>query len=401
MTTEPPRRIPPVRRGSRDERRDATVRALAAGDQAYCAYCGAPLPPLPPKGGRPSAYCPAGPDRYGSWGARTITCAMLDEHREIWITVYGADQPMTELDVHTLDERLTAAQAVLDPVRAEIAALHNHATGELAAALAARQAAEEQRDHAVANAEAAHTERDHATAEAEQAREQAAHAREQQSAAEKQASEALAERDHALAARDAAHREAEVARADRQRALDQAAAAQQRIAELQDNLAGERATALERLDQLRREEEQAKAELRTTLTEQWEQRLAAQAEQFTRRQHEVQTVADQRITDLTERLTRSTEHYAASLAPLHDQLAALRSEVAERSSAAATAADQLAELRHHLGQLLDTTIDPATDLTTDEGPLRQRLRTLLDTSAAPSGTHKRTLEQAAQDRSVG
>lgn len=366
------------------------MRALAAGKQAYCAYCGSPLPPLPPKGGRPTAYCPADADRYGTWGAKTITCAMLDEHREIWVTVYGADQPMTELDVHALDERLTAAQTVLDPVRAELTALHNHVTGELAAALSARRVAEEQRDGAVAAAEAARAERDHAAAEAERAREQAADARERQSAAEKQAGEALAERDQALAARDAANREAEAAHADRQRALDQAAAAQQRIAELQDTLAGERATALERLDQLRRDEEQARVELRTTLTEQWEQRLATQAEQLTRRQHEIQTVADQRITDLTEQLTRSTEHYAASLAPLQDQLATLRREVAERSSAAATAADQLAQLRHDLGRLIDTATaegtDPTTHPATDDGALRQRLRALLDAGAERSDT---------------
>lgn len=382
-STQDPRHVPPARRGSRDERREATVRALAGGEQAYCAYCGQRLPPLPPKGGRPSPYCPADPDRYGTWGAKTITCAMLDEHREIWVTVYGPDQPMTQLDVHTLDERLTALQAVLDPARTEIAALHAHATAELEAALAARQAAEEQRDHAVAAAEAATTERDDAIARAEQADAEAAAAREAQAAAEKQAGDALAERDQALASRDTAHREAEAARTDRQHALDQAAAAQQRIADLQDTVAGERATALEQLDRLRREEEQSRAELRTTLTEQWQQRLADQAEQFTRQLQQVQTTADQRITDLTEQLARSTEQYAGSLAPLHDQLASLRQEVAERSSAAATVADQLAELRGNLAQLIDTETAEGTDPATGEGALRQRLRALLDAGKEP------------------
>ncbi len=371
---EDARLAPPARRGSREERREATLRALAAGEEARCAYCGQPLPPLPPKGGRPTPYCPADPERYGQWGAKTITCAMLDEHREIWVRVYGTDQPMTQLDVHTLDQRLAALLAVLDPVRAEVAALQTHTTGELASALTARENAEAERHQAVEAAQAAQARSDQAVADAETARAEAAGAREAQAAAEKQAHDATAERDQAVAERGAAHQDAETARTDRQHALDQLAEAHQRVAELQATLASERASALERVDQLRREDEQARHDLRTSLTEQWQQRLAAQAEEFTQRLREAQTAADQRVAELTDQLTHSTQNYADSLAPLHAELATLRGQLAEQTTTATAAQRQLDQLRDNLTH--------AVAESADDGSLRQRLRALAASGAA-------------------
>ncbi|MEV0052481.1 hypothetical protein AB0H34_18505 [Saccharopolyspora shandongensis] len=374
-TSEDGRAVPPARRGSRDERREATLRALAAGEEAHCAYCGQALPPLPPRGGRPTPYCPADPDRYGHWGAKTITCAMLDEHREIWVQVYGPDQPMTHLDVHTLDQRLTALLAVLDPVRAEVAALQAHTTGELNTALTARETAEADRRHAVHAVRTAEAARDEALAQATQAREEAEAARTEQAAAAEQAGQAAAARDQALAERSAAHQEAEAARTDRQQALDQVAAAHQRIADLQTTLASERATALERLDQLRREEAQARQELRTDLAEEWQQRLTGQAEGFTQKLQDVQATADQRITELTSHLTQSTEAYAKSLAPLHDQVATLRSQLAEQTKASTSARQGLRELHDSLAHVLHHA--------TADDTLREQLQTVLDGSTTP------------------
>ncbi len=361
--------VPPARRGSRDQRRETTLRALAAGDEAYCAYCGQVLPPLPSRGGRPTPYCPADPQRYGNWGAKTITCAMLDEHREIWVQVYGPDQPMTQLDVHALDERMSAVLAVLDPVRTEVAALQQHATGELSSALDSRDTADAERRQAEKAARAAEAERDRAVADAERARAEVEAARGEQAAAAQQAEQALADRDQALSERRAAQEEAEAARTDRQHALDRVSAAHERITGLQSALAEERATALERLDELRRQEEQARQSLRAALTEEHEQRLREQSQDFTQRLRDLQRAADERVAELTEQLTSSTRGYAESLAPLHEEIGTLRRDLAARTAAATDAHRRLDALRDSLGHALDATGD-------DE--VRQRLRGILE-----------------------
>ncbi|WP_344927441.1 hypothetical protein [Saccharopolyspora gregorii] len=353
-------RTPPARRGSRDERRETTLRALAAGEDAACAYCGEPLPPLPPRGGRPTPYCAPDPDRYGQWGAKTISCAMLDEHREIWTRVYGPDQPMTHLDVHALDERLAGLTGVLDPVRTEVAALRQHATEQLATALTARATAEADRDDALEKSRAAEHDRDRARAEAAEAHEQAATARAAQETAEAERDQAVQDRDAAHADRDAARRDSAQAHADRQAALTQAAAAQQHITELNDARATERAAALDEQERLRHEADEERQRLRDELDQHWRQRLHDQEAALTERITATREAADARAAELTDRLTEATRSYAAGLAPLHAELAAERTAHAEQQAAAATARREHEEFRTALRQALTT--EPGDEL---------------------------------------
>jgi chromosome segregation ATPase len=366
------RLVPPRRQATREQRREATLRALAAGEEALCAYCGEVLPPIPSRGGRPTPYCPADAERYGQWGAKTITCAMLDEHREMWVQVYGPNQPMTHLDVHALDERLASLHAVLDPVRDEVAGLQAHVSTELRAALQARDSADAERREAREQVRAAAAQRDEALVEAAGARDDAEAARTAQAEEHARAAQAIRDRDQAIAARNAAQHDAETARGDRQHALAQLNTAQQRIAELQNTLAGERATALEQLDQLRREEEQAREAQRLSLTEECEQRLRAQAEDFTQRLRAGQADADRRITELAGQLSEATRSYAGSLAPLHDRIAALQAELAEQAGKAADAWQQVDDVRKDLARCLELT---------DADTIRDLLQATLDRTA--------------------
>lgn len=299
----PVRNVPPVRRGSRDERREATVRALADGREAHCAYCGHPLPPLSPRGGRPTPYCVADPERYGQWGAKVISCAMLDEHREIWVTVYGADQPMTSLDTQALETHLSGALTALNPLTEQIDALRTHITGQTTAALAAQADAEAARDVALEKERVARAEQagamaaaEHAVAEAEAARQRAEADHVELVAAAAMAAQAVKDRDDAIAARDEADR-------TRQRALEQVTATQDRIAALQTELAGERISALDRLEHANRAADRAQQALRAEL----EHRLREQAEAFDARAQAIQESADQRIAQFTA--TRSTRNW--------------------------------------------------------------------------------------------
>ncbi|WP_216204547.1 coiled-coil domain-containing protein [Amycolatopsis aidingensis] len=365
-----PMEAPPIRRGSRDERREATLRALAAGQEARCAYCGRSLPPLPSRGGRPTPYCAADPDRYGKWGAKVISCAMLDEQREIWLTVYGPDQPMTRIDTQVLDERLGSLLGTLDPVRAEVAALREQASTETAAALTAKDEAEQARQRAQEEAEDAVAERDRALAEAERTREQAESDRAEREAAQQAAEQAGRDREQALSDRQAAQQDRDRAEADRQRALDQAAAAQDRIAELQTSLAGERAATLERIDQLRRAEEQERGQLRAALEEEHRQQLRARTAEFDEQLRAAQAAADQRITELTGRLTEATRHYADTLGPLHERIAALERELAARSSAETALSRRFEQVHAAVTQALADT--------TEDQPLRERVAAALE-----------------------
>jgi hypothetical protein len=360
---------PPARRGSREDRREATLRAFTAGGDARCAYCGRPLPAIPARGGRPTPYCPADPDRYGQWGAKVITCAMLDECREIWVSTYGADQPMTQVDVAVLDQRAGTLLAALDAVREEVGALHARVGDETAAALAAKAGAEQAQAQAQAQARQALAESAQALAEVAQARRQAEDDRAQLRTARELADRAIQDKDHALAQRQAAENDKSKAEADRQRALDHVSAAQDRIAELQTALAGERATILERLDQLRREHDQARADLRTTLTTEHEQRLRARTDELNEQAHALSAAADHRVTELTSRLTQATQTYADALGPLHSQLGRLRDDLTEQTAAANTARRQLDDLRRTLNQALNHT--------TEDQPLRQRVAAAL------------------------
>ncbi|OAP22655.1 MULTISPECIES: hypothetical protein [Amycolatopsis] len=330
---------PPIRRGSREERREATVRALAAGDEAGCAYCGRPLPPIPRQGGRPTPYCPADPERYGRWGAKVVTCAMLDEQREIWVTVYGPDQPMTQLDTRALDEQLGSALSALDPLHAELSALRTHVTDQTAAALKAREEAEAARDEALEQVRVANAERAHAVTDAEEAR--AAEA-----AARKQSEVDREERDAALASAVAARKAQETALAvrdeaenNRQRALEQAAAAHDRVTALQREISALRATAVEDLEQARRTAAEAQQELRASLTvehesrmREQEQRLREQAAEADKRVRGVQLAADQRVAESAAQVSQATKAYAETLAPLHAELAELRARLSARQA---------------------------------------------------------------------
>ncbi|MGW0889549.1 hypothetical protein [Saccharopolyspora sp. NPDC002578] len=349
----------PVRRGTRAQRRERTLRAMAEGLDAHCAYCGEPLPPVPSKGGRPTPYCPADSDRYGNWGAKTITCAMLDEQREIWMQVYGPDQPMTKVDLGGLRDRLADLKGALAPVHDEIAGLEQLATAELARALDARQEAETARTDAQDTARAAVAERDEALSAAQQADARAEAATAERDEAVERATHAGQERDQALADRDAARDETTRAGADRQAALEQATTAQQHITELHNALAGERATALDRVDVLRREHEQAQQELRRELDEHHQQRLRAQADEFTQRMQADRSAAEGRVGELTDRLTEATRSYADALAPLHEQIRVLTHDLADQRATAAAAHERFGRLH---GELADVLVSDAEDV---------------------------------------
>jgi DNA repair exonuclease SbcCD ATPase subunit len=370
----PKRGAPPVRRGSRDKRREVTLQSFSAGREARCAYCGRSLPPIPSRGGRPTPYCPADPERYGQWGAKVITCAMLDECREIWVSTYGAEQPMTQVDVRVLDERAAALLAALDPVREEIAALRDRATEETTAALAAKAAAEQVQAHAEAQAGAAEAEKVKALAEAEQARQEAEASRTRVGEAEELAARAAQEKDAAVTGQRAAEEDKAKAVADRERALTLLSAAQETIAELQTTLAGERATALARLDQLRHEHNQAVQNLRTTLTEEHEYRLRARIDEFDEHVRTLRADADRRVAELNSQLAQATRTYADALGPLHEQLSRLRGELAERTSNASAARQQLDDLR--------SALDRALAEAAEDDPLRRRVAAVLGESPA-------------------
>ncbi len=339
---------PPIRRGSREERREATVRALAAGDEAGCAYCGQPLPPIPRQGGRPTPYCPADPERYGRWGAKVVTCAMLDEQREIWVTVYGPDQPMTQLDTRALDEQLGSALSALDPLHAELSALRTHVTDQTAAALKAREEAEAARDEALEQARVANAERAHAVAAAEEARVAEEAARKQSEVDREERDAALANAATARKAQEAALAVRDEAENNRQRALEQAAAAHDRVTALQREISALRATAVEDLEQARRTAAEAQQELRASLTaehesrmREQEQRLREQAAEVDERVRGVQLAADQRVAESAAQLSQATKIYAETLAPLHAELGELRARV----SAQQAEIDELQRLR--------------------------------------------------------
>jgi DNA repair exonuclease SbcCD ATPase subunit len=295
---------------------------------------------------------------------------MLDECREIWVSSYGADQPMTQVDVETLDQRAATLLAALDSVREEVGTLRTRVAEETAAALAARANAEHATAQAQAQARQATAECTQALAEADHARRQADDDRAHLRTAQELADQAIKDKDQAVAQRQAAENDKRKAEADRQRALDQVSAAQDRIAELQATLAGERATVLERLDQLRREHDQAREDLRSTLAIEYDQKLRARTEEFNEQVHALSAAADHRVSELTSQLTQATQTYADALGPLHNQLSQLRNDLTEQSATASTLRQQLDDLRSTLNQALNHTA-------ADE-PLRQRVATALD-----------------------
>jgi chromosome segregation ATPase len=349
---------PPVRRGGRDERREATLRALTAGTGAQCAYCGRALPELSPRGGRPTPYCAPDPERYGNWGAKVITCAMLDEQREIWVHLYGP-QPITPLDLTALDGTLATALAALDPLRTVVGELSARVTGEAADALAAKETAEQQRQEALAEATRAIAERDQAQAEASAARQEAADAIAAKETAERHAAEALQARDQALAEQRAAEQVRDDAVRTKQEALDKVTQAQDRVADLQQMLERERQESAAQREQLRADHVRALQELQTSLAQRQDERLQAQAAEFRQQAQAAASAAEARIDALTSQLTAASQSYAESLAPLHRQLSDLRRELDAATAAAQAEQRRLADLRG------------------DEAALRQALRDLL------------------------
>jgi hypothetical protein len=359
-----------VRRGSRDERREATLRALTAGTGARCAYCGRPLPELSPRGGRPTPYCAAEPERYGSWGAKVITCAMLDEQREIWVHLYGPDQPMTRLDVGNLDERLTVVQTAVRPLLDEVAAVQEYLNQQMAATIAASEEAAAARDEAnramaealaarddaLAKADAALT-----AAEADRAARQEADARAEQARTLAEAA-VLAQRE-AEAARDEAQRE-------RQQALDQVTSAQRQVADLQQTLNSERVATVDRLAHLQAERAAAEQALRTELNTECENRLAAQADAFAATERALRQEADVRIDKLTGDLAAATRTFADELGRLHTDKAALAGDLARQTAAAGEA-----ELRH---RRLEADLVAALQRADDPEALRRHVAQLVE-----------------------
>jgi DNA repair exonuclease SbcCD ATPase subunit len=364
------RMTPPVRRGSREQRREATLRALSGGAGARCAYCGRELPEVSPRGGRPTPYCPVDPERYGNWGAKVITCAMLDEQREIWVHLYGPDQPMTAVDLGALDNGLAALVGALEPVHTTVAELSARVTGEAADALAAKAAAEDRCQQARDEADQARAERDRALSEAAaaidqaaQAREQAANDRAEREAAERRAAEALKERDQAVAEQRAAEKARDDAHTVREQALDKVSQSQALVTELQGALDNERTAAAQQREGLRLEHAEAMQQLRDVLTRDADARVRSQAEEFDQRLRAAQAAAAERADALTEQLAAASRAYAEALAPLHDQIGALRQDVAREQAAG----QRLAAFRATLAQSVDA----------DEPTLREAVRTVL------------------------
>jgi hypothetical protein len=390
--------VPPVRRGTRDERRDATVRDLAAGKEALCAFCGAVLPPIPARGGRPTPYCAADPERYGTWGAKVISCALLDEQREIWVRVFGADQPITPVDVEALRAGVSSLAAALDaaigPVREDLAAVRHRLTEETAAAVAARDLAHRDRDTALDEAHTAREERDAAHQRAERAEQQATVAAEERTAALDQAEKAEQQRDQARTAQQAAEQDRDTARGERQQALTQVTTVQERVTELQDALAAERAAALAALDEARRVADERIRDALATQAGEHDRALRTRTDDLTRQLDATRQSADERVdrvtTDLTSRLSAATADYTQTLASLHDQLTGLRTDLAASQATSRQHQQQLTRLRTGLTHLTAPPTQPSTDPTRDhnhtpdQGPdLRAGIAVLLADTADP------------------
>lgn len=358
-------RVAPRRHGSREERREATLAALGSGREAFCAYCGHRLPPVPPTGGRPTPYCPAEADRYGRWGAKVITCAMLDEHREIWVRVYGPAQPMTTLDTHTLERRADDLTAAVRPLLTELAALRTRAGEELRAALHTAAEAEKARDQAVHDARAANDEKLLALQDARQARQAATEAAAAAKADQVRAARAVTERDTAIAERDLAVTDRDTARADQQAALNSLTEAHRDVTDLQNTLAAERAGVLDTLQRTRREADTARDRLRVELETTHRQRVA----ELTNRLDAQRVDTDRRVAELSQQLTTATNAYAGALAPLHQHIATLERRLSDQQAHTRAADERLTRVHTTLEALL------ADD--TEESPLRERLHAVL------------------------
>lgn len=358
-------RVVPRRHGSREERREVTLAALGSGREAFCAYCGHRLPPVPPTGGRPTPYCPAEADRYGRWGAKIITCAMLDEHREIWVTVYGPAQPMTTLDTHTLDQRADDLTGVVRPLLSELAALRTRAGEELRAALHTAAEAEKASEQAVKDARAANDEKLLALEDSRQARQAATEAAAAASVDQIRAARAATERDTAIAERDLAVTDRDTARSDQQAALNSLTEAHRSITDLQNTLAAERAGVLDTLQRTRREADTARDRLRLELETTHRQRVA----ELTDRLDAQRVDTDRRVAELSHQLTTATNTYATTLAPLHQRITTLERQLSDQQAHAQTADERLTRLHTTLEGLL------ADD--TEEHLLRERLLAVL------------------------
>lgn len=315
---------------------------------AHCAYCGRVLPELSPRGGRPTPYCAADPKRYGNWGAKVITCAMLDEQREIWVHLYGPDQSITPMDLGALDGSLTTVLAALDPLRSVVGELSSRITGEAADALAAKETAEDQQREARAETERAVAERDRALAEASEARQQTADAIAAREAAERVAADALTARDQALADQRAAEQVRDDAVRTKQEALDKVAQAQDRVADLQQVLERERQESAQQREQLRVDHLRALQDLQASLAQRHDERLQAQAAELRQQAQSATTAAEARIDALTTQLAAASQTYAQSLAPLHEQIAALRQELAGEKAKTQEARQRWDQLRADL-----------------------------------------------------
>lgn len=362
---------PPSRRGTRDERRSRTLGALVGDGDAPCAYCGRPLPPMPARGGRPTPYCPADPERYGHWGTKVITCAMLDEYREVWVQVYGPDQPMTRLDVATLDERLTVVRTAVQPLLDEVAAVQAYLTQQTAAAITTSEDASAARDDANRAMVEALAARDDALANAEAAAAASEADQIARAEADTRASEAEATAENALTAQRAAETARDEAQRERQHALDQVISAQRQVTDLQQTLNSERVAAVDNLARLRAEWSTAEQALRTTLTEDYEARLAAQADAFATKERALQQHADARIDKLTADLAIATRAYADELGQLHTDKAALASDLIRQTAAASEAEQRLRGLEADLAGVLERSADTGADV------LRQHIAQLL------------------------
>ncbi|QUQ64781.1 hypothetical protein [Kutzneria sp. CA-103260] len=296
---------------------------------------------------------------------------MLDEYREVWVQVYGPDQPMTRLDVTTLDERLTVVRTAVRPLLDEVAAVQAYLTQQTAAAITTSENATAARDEANRAMAEAVTTRDDALAKAEAAATASAADQVARAEADTRASEAATAAENALVAQRAAETVRDEAQRERQQALDQVTSAQRQVTDLQQALNSERVATVDNLARLRAERSAAEQALRITLTEDYEGRLAAQADAFAIKERSDRQNADARIDKLTNDLATATRTYADELGQLHTDKAALASDLARQAAAASEAKQRLHGLEADLAGVFERTADTGADV------MRQHIAQLL------------------------
>ncbi|ONI79828.1 hypothetical protein ALI144C_24145 [Actinosynnema sp. ALI-1.44] len=278
---------------------------------------------------------------------------MLDEHREIWVQIYGPDQPMTQMDVGVLDDRLSHIKGAVTPLLAELTAIQGYVSSQVAAAVAERDDAQTARHQAEQHMAAANTERDQAQADARTARTAAEADRAERDEANARATTAETAATQAATAQQTAETARDDAQRERQQALQQVSDMQQRVTELQTTLQSERIATVDSLARLRAEHTEDAARLRSTLLADYEQKLAEQNQNHASVEDQIRRTAEARVDALTRQLAQAAQDYAQTLAPLHSEKATLAQRLAEHTTRAEQIQRRLDTLTTGLAELVD------------------------------------------------